>query len=575
MSRPSPIAAARALVRGLWLQQWRSLCFLLGAATGIGFAYRLAASSSLARNCAWLGYLAMGLSICISFVLCSFTEADRRTRQVGFPIRLLTLPVSTLTLAGAPMAFGIATLWAVYTAWARFGLLDRQLPLTWPLLYLAAGVASFQAIVWALARHRILRIVVLGYVGSVLAMGWMAFREESDFAPELTLGLSESARIALCWALVGIGTIAFLMAWLAVEAQRSGTRMLGLVRWPALSSLKKTAVAKSLTTSSAAIPRGMNDDSVSRRQIPFKSAAAAQFWFEWRRHGRILPLATAGVLLFIMAPAPFVAPISSEMATLALMWIVATPLLIAFILGKAMGKADVWATHSGTPVFLATKPLARSEHIGAKLKAAAAAALSCWVLVAASTTVWRWCWCDCSDLKGAWMYFQLTRSSAWICGMAATLLLTLVAVTFRLLAGSLHIGLSGRHWMVNAAAGWVFVALFGGIGLALTWSSRPDFFAGIFPPPPWVALALVAVFIVRICLALLLAWTACRQRRVSLRAIRRYAVFWLVLTVLLVAPIYRLAPFENGGQFIAITGALFIVPMSRLALGAYFRSETA
>ena len=73
----------------------------------------------------------------------------------------------------------------------------------------------------------------------------------------------------------------------------------------------------------------------------------------------LLPLATVGVLWVIMAPAPFHAPISSGMTGLALGWIIATPLLIAFVLGKGLGKADLWSRNAGMPGFLATRPISQ------------------------------------------------------------------------------------------------------------------------------------------------------------------------------------------------------------------------
>ena len=129
-----------------------------------------------------LAYLPMGLCIFLTFVLCNFTESDRKGRFDGFPVRLFTLPASTRTLLLAPILFSVSAVAIVYAVWAILALpaLGRDLPIGWPLLYLANGMICFQAIVWSLARFRLIRMLILGVGGTFLALGWLGLRKGAE-----------------------------------------------------------------------------------------------------------------------------------------------------------------------------------------------------------------------------------------------------------------------------------------------------------------------------------------------------------------------------------------------------------
>src|SRR5213080_32131 len=80
---------------------------------------------------------------------------------------------------------------------------------------------------------------------------------------------------------VGFALIAFLTSWMYVARQRSGG---GWRRhWP-----------------KALIERIADD--LPRGTRPFSSSAAAQFWFEWRRSGSLLPLCAGALLLVVIGP---------------------------------------------------------------------------------------------------------------------------------------------------------------------------------------------------------------------------------------------------------------------------------
>ena len=182
MIRPSAIRSAWTIIWAIWRRHQRSIIGLLAITFLFGWIFRATPGSEVIQT---IGNLGMGLSLFLTFVICGFTEGDRKARSWGFSARLFTLPVSTPTLIAAPMLFGVVTIGLVYFVWAGFALSAQGLPLTWPLLYLGVGMICYQCILWSMARYRVTRIVVLGYTGALFAMGWLVFRSGGGEASSL------------------------------------------------------------------------------------------------------------------------------------------------------------------------------------------------------------------------------------------------------------------------------------------------------------------------------------------------------------------------------------------------------
>jgi hypothetical protein len=563
MNRPSAIRCGATIMSAIWHRHQRSLLGLLTVAMALGVFFRARAVSPENEFVRTMGNLGMGLSILLTFVICGFTEADRKVRSWGFPARLFTLPVSTWTLVGAPMLFGILTIGLVYIAWAGFALSDQELPLTWPLLYLGVGMICYQCILWSMARFRITRIIVLGYAGALFAMGWMAFRAGGGAASSLDWDLSDATRRMLLWMLVAMGVVAYGVARIAVDVQRRG----GMGGWR-FGQWTKAAAEVDLARVGNDEGRGkpMAREADSRQRRRFHSSSDAQFWFEWRRHGKLLPLATAGVLFMIMIPAPFFSPISSGMTALALCWIAATPLLIAFVLGRGMGKPDLWSGDSGGSLFLSTRPLNNTQWIGAKMKMGAAAALASWGLVVVATSGWLWLWCDRELLQRGWTMLAQSCPPIQRYGSVAVAFLILVLLTFRFLVGSLYIGLSGKSWLMNLAACGVFSAMFGGMFGAIALSQGSIDFRWVVERPRALTAGLGILFAIKLAVAWALAWRGCRQGWLTWGAARRYAVFWMVATGVLVGGVWSFPLVDERWKWVLVALVVFIVPVLRVAL---------
>jgi hypothetical protein len=135
-------------------------------------------------------------------------------------------------------------------------------------------------------------------------------------------------------------------------------------------------------------------DAASRRSrdqrgaVRFRSAASAQFWYEWRARGRSVPLVTAGMLValwlslrLLAVPPP---DVSIVMESFTALFLVASPLVGVF-LGSRRKGFDLES-------FTATRPLADRRLAAAVLRNAAASVGSAAVIwlagSAAAMAVW-------------------------------------------------------------------------------------------------------------------------------------------------------------------------------------------
>jgi hypothetical protein len=548
----------------MWTARRHFFLALLGAPLVCGWLFHFLPPAFLQGDGSnFLGYMPMGLSLFLTFVACNFTENDRRGRLDGFPSRLFTLPVPTRALVLAPIAFSALAVALVYLGWAKLALpaLGKDLPLWWPVLYLGTGIILYQTIAWSLARFRITRLLVLGIGGTLLATSWLFLRSEAEniFFAGSTNGYS--VRHLFCAALAAMSLAALIVANVVIEGQRRGG-FRGFASWKFLNRENGSTNKRGQRTWSECLV-----DALPRGRRPFRSPARAQFWFEWRRHGILLPLATAGVLFLIVAPAPFCAPIGAESAGLLICWILALPVLLAFVVGKGFGKADLWSKEPGLPLFLATRPLDNTEWIGAKMKAAALATASSWLIVLTIAPLWFWLWCDWPSIVQQWKLAAGREHRVIV--LSAVAIPILVLFTWRFLVGSLYIGLSGKGWMLNLAACGVFLAFFSPLIGAIPYVQQHVHHL-LFPPRwfPWLLGGLLAA---KIAAAAILTDRAHRRKYVNARAIGRYLVMWIGFAVILFLLVWPLIPFElipPNSRWNKITFALlifFAIPILRVS----------
>ena len=114
-----------------------------------------------------------------------------------------------------------------------------------------------------------------------------------------------------------------------------------------------------------ALPWRSRAAGATRRRAAFASPARAQFWFEWQRHGRSLPVLVALVLPFELWLLFVPGNNTSTIVITTLLIVLLTPPFLAFFAAAFVSTS--------TP-FTMTRPLTSGALIGAKLTATMAGA---------------------------------------------------------------------------------------------------------------------------------------------------------------------------------------------------------
>ena len=473
-------------------------------------------------------------SLLLVFSIFNYTEFSPQREWNGFPYRLFTLPVASLTLMAVPILLGISTVELVYFLSLKLVFRDGQLPKPeWFAFLLGAYMVFYQSILWALAGFRILRIIVLGLIGtSFVGVAFLPFFAEYVSSP----WFSEKILMAL---LSRIAAVAFAAAWVCIARQRCG----GGKRRSWLKCLVERVT-----------------DALPRRKKDFSSPASAQLWFEWRRAGALLPSCVGALLVLIIGPLSWFLRNDAGSAAWILIWTLATPMILAFPLGKGFSKADFWSNDLSLPASVSTRPLASGELIVIKMKVAALSAGISWLLVLTFLTHWLPFWANLEPLMmarvGLWMIYGHSR---WAEHAISALFIAVAAlITWKLLIGDLWIALSGsRKWFVTSMVLYCFVPIAAFIGLTIllnhdravrAWANEdPNRVLSIFE---WLAaLAVVAKF-----------WLAAFSwRNVAKPRARSYLLLWTGATLLLAA--LSMLVWARGGLGLMLTGLMDFLPM--------------
>ncbi|MEX2152596.1 MAG: hypothetical protein WD825_04605 [Gemmatimonadaceae bacterium] len=208
-----------------------------------------------------------------TYFLAVFTyglSGDIAARQSMYPARMFTLPVSTAALAAWPMLYGAIVTAALWAATRVFGVwpVDVAVPVIWPALLLMTLLAWAQALTWMPYGLPGVRVIVTLLCLAVI---------EAVVVLALHFKAREPVMIAFLAPQV---PLAYLVARVAVARARRGEVPDWLTRFA-----RRTPIVTSASSTRAS----------------FLSAARAQAWFEWRRHGLTLPAWVAILLPFELA----------------------------------------------------------------------------------------------------------------------------------------------------------------------------------------------------------------------------------------------------------------------------------
>src|SRR5436309_1510837 len=308
--------------------------------------------------------------------------------------------------------------------------------------------------------------------------------------------------------------------------------------------------------------RPVSNAVLTRQRDHFPSPARAQAWFEWRRHGRSLP-ALVGLLL------PF---------ELALLWLakdapafVFEILFLALITPPFMAAFTAWTVSQpnpqvrdsyGVPPFIATRPLTSAELIAAKLKMAMWSTLAAWLLVLVAMPLaleWSGTWSIVTERARRMNDAIGTPRAATV---VVLILAAFIVATWKQLVQNLHIGLTGREWIVKGSVllTLTFLILLGPI---VEWIiDSPSVQRAL-----WNALPLILAGLVGLKMSAA-AWIATRLDRNRLlgdRALVAGAACWVLAVFALYGVLVWFFSTPFVARYVLALIAILAVPLARIS----------
>lgn len=297
-------------------------------------------------------------------------EADITSPASACSPWLLRLPVKTTTLAFWPIA--AAAIWAS-TSWVVFSALfvrqrGIEIAIWWPAAMFTALALNLQAIMWAPFRRWSSRLILaITFPLAISLFGEIAM--DSGWTAE---------RVVLVYLVVAAGSA--LAAWVGVSRARTSP------------SSGFSSAGSSFSTAQEVKIRPV------RR--PFRSPQAAQFWLEWRRQGRLLPILTAFGLLAMSLPLLFWHDVDhlpggspwrvNIWMTHSIGYLPYIPLLFASVIGLGARPGDLRGPDGVYHLYHATRPLSEADLYRAKIRAITLGVLVTALLTMLVILIWLW-----------------------------------------------------------------------------------------------------------------------------------------------------------------------------------------
>ena len=455
---------------------------------------------------------------------------DLVARQSMFPARLFTLPVTTGALAGWPMLNGtiaMALLWAMTRLFAPFPA-EFDVPVVWPGVLAASLVAWMQALTWMPYPLPGMRVIVT--VLSLTALDAIVFTA-------LELKVSEVVMLGLLSPFV---PLAYLTARSAVARGRRGH----VPDWREL-PVRLARIA--------GLP--------ARRRNHFHSAARAQAWFEWRRHGRSLPALVALLLPFELGFL-FVIRETPALVFYTLLAVLVTPPFMAGFVAATVSRPNPNARDShGVSPFMATRPLSTAALIAAPLEATIWSTLAAWVLVLAAIPLAV----HFSDTSPVVMervrQFRDTVGTPRAIVVAVLICSGLIASTWKRLVQGLYIGLTGREWLIKGNV-FLTLSLLCAAGPVIYWIGEREVLRALWDSS-------VRILVVLVCLKMSAgAWIATRLydgRLLTDRTLLAGAACWSLAVFALSGLLMWLVDSPFVPRYALMLIAILAIPLARLS----------
>jgi hypothetical protein len=285
-------------------------------------------------------------------------------------------------------------------------------------------------------------------------------------------------------------------------------------------------------------------------------------WYELRRNGYIFPL-TVGCLVASFVPLGFFLKVDHRLVLFIVGYAASFPLVMSQFMGSTLAKGDVASKDGAFPAFLAVRPLSTLAFVRAKLVMVAVSALAaCFICILAATVLFlaRGDWDTVQASTQAW-FRAVPPFKVWTIGVLTPLVLFLW--TWRNLAGSLWVGMSGRRWVGGCLAG-VMVGGLVVLGLVSTWLfHHPAYQPLAWDLLPWLA----GVFVVaKLSLAAVLICYLSQRRMLNHGQLALGVCVWLLGVCCLIGVAWWLLPPALISLFWVVCVAVYLVPFNGLAL---------
>lgn len=367
----------------------------------------------------------MMASLSLALFAFHFTEGTRRAGFGSYPTRLFVLPISSFRLVAVPMGLGVVTVVGMYLVWARLilPLVNVQLNLLWPCLFIGAATLGFQALVWTLAGYQTAKLFGLGIFGTLMMCSWVLLKE--DIATAMVAAVSPSLRVeqVVPLFLASIALTGFSAGYVAVRRQRhrsmGGTGGNRHRWWRALSVRLE-------------------------RQRKFATPEAALFWHEWRLLGRVLPMSVAMVCGLMLLLSAGIGDVSPQATVNVIVILGLLPISLAGVLGTEFGKPDFWSRGLVQLPYLLTQPVPHAAYVAARVKVAAASVALAWGMTATTMVVWVKVFADERVIAGFKGLVRLSYGSHAWWSLVGFALLFGVLITLRLLCAGLWMTMLGK-----------------------------------------------------------------------------------------------------------------------------------
>jgi len=363
-----------------------------------------------------LGFLPPGFSLLFMGVIFSHDDFHRKANIAGFPQRYFLLPASTSFLVLSFMFFGVFFPIVLYLLYTFLVLQPNgyEPAIFLPCLLIAACVLWMQVVNWAFARKPIQGVILLSLIlPFVIGFGLYAWS-----GPGTIFGTA---------GLIAFGLVAAAFAVLTVSRARTGRSLMN---------------GENLLGKLPGLPPPVAS--------PFSSSQKAQFWFEWKQFGYMLPglyLVTASIFLII----PILKPLSDQSFFILL----AVHLLIFAYIGSFSGiefsKSDFRSREREMTAFWAIRPMDDRALAASKLKLMAGTLAFTIMATMGSMVVFTLVCGKWEVLLNGWRMLVESFGTFAVAASIPLVFLILYVVVWAFSGNAMALGLTGSKKIINRA----------------------------------------------------------------------------------------------------------------------------